>query len=968
MDGTGARQVCHPSIPTHVTVWGWRDGSMTRQLVRCRPLVFLAEPCARAAATPGPPDAATLPSAGATGCRDVGFGVTHVRGDLPIIWRVNVAGSKIQRPRLRPGLTMPRPALERRLLQALGEQPLVLLCAPAGCGKTALLARALEQLPPGHGSAWVTLEPGDDLHRLLECLWQALEPFDLPWRTSPEGLTAMATSSDPRQQQRAADTLVNTLAACELAHGVIAIDDLHHVVGGDTIAFLDRLLQHLGERWTLAITTRREPALRLARLRAMGLLTELRTGELQFSRDEALALLRPAGLDTGMAEALHQRTLGWPAGLRLALGGARGSGPTSAIDRQAFDFLSAEVLQQLEPGLREFLLRTSVLPELDVDRCEALTDDPRAWVHLDVLERLDLFVTVVGDQPRTLKLHDLFRDALRHHMQLQRRDEWLALLARAAALETDPVRRQGLLLAAQRLDEAAARLRESSVRLMFEGGVHTVARLAEQFPPEYARTSADVQDVAGYAKWRLWRNAEADQHLQAAETLHRARGDEAAARLAAWRRAAMLAGIGRPDAARRAMPAGGNEVDDVEARLYARVCDTWIALEEGASRAVAPRFEALLQTLEQARRPELWAAMVPTPRLTACPAVGPLLDRWADAVSLAEAESPLLLSALAPMTRGWRALWAGRLEDAGHCLQRSERDERWVGHPPIVQSHRLAFAAVLHMASGDAARALAAASAHGDGFPPSYGGRGPWYALFLMGRVAASCGDTALLRDALARLAQVQASLPEQTPLRLQPLLGLQGHLALAEGRPAEAAARWQRALEQEEACDLFGLAPELRTRLAWLRLRAHDPAAAAAWLTPLLQQVADGPRGALFARPALAELATAAWGEHLGSGDWSTLRAWAAVGDGAVMPGAATPAAVRQGALRDPLSAREAEVLSLMARGMSNKLIARELDLSPHTVKRHVAHVLDKLGLASRSQAAAWFHAQPQGERVLRD
>ena len=119
------------------------------------------------------------------------------RALLSIISRVSVASTKIQRPRLRPGLTMPRPALERQLLQALGEQPLVLLCAPAGCGKTALLARALEQLPIGHGVAWITLDPGDDLHRLLQCLWQALEPFDLPWRTSPERLATMATSRDP---------------------------------------------------------------------------------------------------------------------------------------------------------------------------------------------------------------------------------------------------------------------------------------------------------------------------------------------------------------------------------------------------------------------------------------------------------------------------------------------------------------------------------------------------------------------------------------------------------------------------------------------------------------------------------------------------------------------------------------------------------------------------------------------------
>lgn len=54
-------------------------------------------------------------------------------------------------------------------------------------------------------------------------------------------------------------------------------------------------------------------------------------------------------------------------------------------------------------------------------------------------------------------------------------------------------------------------------------------------------------------------------------------------------------------------------------------------------------------------------------------------------------------------------------------------------------------------------------------------------------------------------------------------------------------------------------------------------------------------------------------------------------------------------------LSPREAEVLELIAAGQSNKYIARALELSPHTVKHHVANILDKLALASRCQAAAW-------------
>jgi hypothetical protein len=134
----------------------------------------------------------------------------------------------------------------------------------------------------------------------------------------------------------------------------------------------------------------------------------------------------------------------------------------------------------------------------------------------------------------------------------------------------------------------------------------------------------------------------------------------------------------------------------------------------------------------------------------------------------------------------------------------------------------------------------------------------------LMGRIAMACGDVALLREALARLAQIEAVIPEATPLRLQPVIGLQGHMAWLEGRSDDAQALWQRALEHEEPCDLFGLAHELRTRLALQRLRQGAPADAAAWLLPMLRQATDGPRGALFALPALRELAARSHGASL--------------------------------------------------------------------------------------------------------
>lgn len=62
--------------------------------------------------------------------------------------------------------------------------------------------------------------------------------------------------------------------------------------------------------------------------------------------------------------------------------------------------------------------------------------------------------------------------------------------------------------------------------------------------------------------------------------------------------------------------------------------------------------------------------------------------------------------------------------------------------------------------------------------------------------------------------------------------------------------------------------------------------------------------------------------------------------------------------AAREMLTARELEILRCIADGDSNKAIARTFGLSLHTVKRHVANILGKLGVCSRIQAATWLRA----------
>jgi LuxR family maltose regulon positive regulatory protein len=147
-----------------------------------------------------------------------------------------------------------------------------------------------------------------------------------------------------------------------------------------------------------------------------------------------------------------------------------------------------------------------------------------------------------------------------------------------------------------------------------------------------------------------------------------------------------------------------------------------------------------------------------------------------------------------------------------------------------------------------------------------------------------------------------------------------------------------------------------VRARLALAMLHAGAEQEAAAAVEPPAARADDGPRGALFAAGALRALAGADWGSHLAAAHRATLARWVAALQPAAAPPPASPAAAR--AERERLTSREMEVLALIAHGDSNKLIARALDLSPFTVKRHVAHILDKLDLASRGQAAAWYHA----------
>ncbi len=871
---------------------------------------------------------------------------------------MSFARTKIQPPRVRAGTLLPRPALAARLAQALATQRLVLVSAAAGYGKSSLLTQQIESLPAGTALAWVAADEGDDLARLLACLVAALEPLDPPWRTAPEALAALAVQ--PRSRPQAAAELLNALDACEVAHGVLVFDDLHRVDDPAFFDFLDRLLERLSPRWTVAIATRHDPPLALARLRVAGELAEFRQADLQLSPAEVGALMAAQGLDATQAEALHERTQGWAAGLRLALtsGAARTPGAHELTnDRVTFDFLASEVIAQLEPALRLFLLQTSVLREITAPRAAAVSGNAQSAQLLEQVDRLGLFVTTLAAAEPTLKLHDLFREALERQLQYELPGECAGLWLRAAQSEPDAPRKLEMLLKGSHLHAAAGELLAYMSVLVTEGATSSAERLLAQFPASFAQESPVLQLCHGLLAWSRLDYNRMLALMGRTETLFAAAGQPGHARAASAYQTIALLALGRHVEAAALLAELRREAQSLEVRIVVLKACIFEAAEFGDGSEVAGLMDELMDLVEPLRDAMFWYRANLLLRFNGLPGTQHAVNRFADGALRAAGERPIPVRALALAQQGFQLAWQhADLAGALAALHAAQQDSRWLGNPPIVRTELQTMAACVHALRGDTAGAIAAAQALVDEHPPGQGQDALWNGVWLLGRMAALAGELPLLQQQLARLhrfdTQGQAPVAQR---RLGQAL-LDGHAAGLAGQLGDAARIWQQALQDGPGHDRLGMVRELRLFLAAALLQLQRAADAAEVLRPVLQ-AQDGGAGVgavLLARRVLGQLATADWDAALSGSERQRLQAWQALAHPAETP-AAAPAAAGIG----NLSPREVDVLARIAAGDSNKLIARALDLSPHTVKRHVANILDKLGAGSRTQAATWYLKQ---------
>jgi LuxR family transcriptional regulator, maltose regulon positive regulatory protein len=871
--------------------------------------------------------------------------------------------TKIQPPRARPNL-IAREALERRLGEALISRRLTLISAPAGYGKTTAMTRLLERLCDDIVLAWIAADQDDDLHRFLSCLFAALEPFDLPWRVEPDALIAAAVSADG-DPRAVATVLLNALAASEVVRGVIVVDDAHRISDQSVFGFLDLLLERLPSHWGVVISSRMDPPLAIARLRAQDELLELRQRDLRFVHDEVRALVAANG-GIGDAAKLLRRTGGWAAGLRLAInaarGGSAGTENTRAMDRHAFDYLAAEVLCEMPSEMREFLLDCAVLAELTPERCMAVSGNPRAPQLLDEIERRGLFVSVLDGPEPVLMLHDLFRDFLEATVRRERPESLPILLRRAADSEPDPIRRLSFLLRACAWDEAEAVLESVAEDLIAAGSVEPVLRLVEQFPIERRESSPMLDLVRGQANWAQWHWRSMSEVMRRASDGFMSTGDQTRWCRSRVFEAIALTGNGLAPMSHDALEDVPLEHADFKTRALAQALRTWIFIDTGAFRAVAPGYTALLDVLERTDRLELWYECFQRPLYIWMPGMRAPLVRFVDGVFQRAGEAPTQMRAVAHVVAAWLALWNGELSHSRERLALAWEDARWLGEPVRLRMFVNTAAAVLHAVLGEREAALNAIEELLRYFKMSTMSGTPIkptsmmaHYLFLAVRVADALGDGSALAAFAARIPPA-AEITNFVMLRA-PLQTVPARIASSQGYFDDACSLWSKVLADPMSIEVIGLAEEAKVRYSHALVHVDRPNDAADVLRSLILSVVEHGEigGVLLAgRTVLSRLATVEWRGLLSRQELSVLRGWAQL-TGAAEQSQLVP---ESGRCAGTLSHRELEVLAKIAKGDSNKLIARSLDLSPHTVKRHVANILDKLDLSSRRQAAEWYRS----------
>jgi len=898
--------------------------------------------------------------------------------------------TKLYLPRPPPGFVA-RPRLTHGLDEGLA-RGLVLVCAPAGFGKTSLLA---DWARTGRRPvAWLSLDEGDnDPARFWHHVIAAL---DRPLPGLAERVGPLLGPPPPPSFEGLVTALINQLAT-QPDQVLLVLDDYHLIDSQAVHASLGFLLEHRPPGLHLGLTSRADPPLGLARLRARGQLAELREAELRCTAEEAGALLRAAvgaDLPGGAVAALAARTEGWAAGLQLASLSLRERSDVagfvatfSGSHRYVLDYLTEEVLDRQPEQVRAFLLETSVLERLSGELCDAVTGRSDSQAMLERVERANLFLAPLDEVRGWWRYHQLFADLLRARLVQEQPERVPGLHRNAAAwseahgLADDAIRHAlgaGDAAWAARLIEQHA---DALIYLRGEGP--TVQRWLAALPAEL--TGSRPRLLLAQTRLALVsRSVEVIEGLlDAAE--HAPAGAPGTAdepfEPSAGRATSQLANIPAAIALGRAYLAQLRGDAEGTAAFASRALaelgeGEWLleCMIQGHL-AVAEWLRGRLEEAERASSSAIARSRAvgePTLAAWGCHQLGQVqcaqgrldaaLATYQQALEVTAAPGRPVLPAAGLAHVGMAEVAYQRNEPElalRHVSEGIPLCRQLVYTPPLATG--LATLAWIRQAAGDAAGALEAiGEAERVALSPSVAS--------LFNPTPAQRARLLLAQGGLAaaaRWTQERGLSPDnEVSYQREPEYLVLARVLLAQDRPGPALALLERLHALAAAQQRTGSLIEIQALQALALAGVGEEAGAMATLAETLTLARpegyvrvfadeDAPMGALLGRLIAAQrteptVAGRVPLDYLGRLVRAFQPATAVTG-----PRAGPGTAVVAG-LVEPLSERELEVLRLLAAGRPNQQIAEELVVALNTVKKHVAHILDKLGAANRTEATA--------------
>jgi LuxR family maltose regulon positive regulatory protein len=836
---------------------------------------------------------------------------------------------------------------------------LAFVSAPAGSGKTVLLRSWLDEAGLRARTAWVTVERNEqDAQRFWVSVVDALR------RNDGAGVSIGELAPAPDfDGQLLVDRLVAELRGLSEPI-VLVIDDLHELRSGEARSQLEDLLGRRPNQLRVALATRHDPVLRLHRLRLAGDLVEIRAADLRFTLEEARALIEAAGVqlsDDSLA-ALHARTEGWAAGLRLAsIALVDHPQPEqfvaafSGSDRTVADYLLAEVLERQPDEVRRLLLRTSILERVNGELADRLLGTIGSDANLLRLEQTGAFLVPIDSQHSWFRYHQLFRDLLQ--LELRRTDSEVIpdLHRRAAAWYEE----HGFVLDAVRHAQAsnewslAARLlADHGFSLSLDGHGARMRLLFGAFPadaladPELAAflaylelTQHSLEASTGYIALAERRASEVPPDRR-----HRFDVTLAIARLALARRRGDLESVLR-DVTPLLDPVEPGSMSEL---LLSRDAKAVALMNLGIVQLWGFELDAAQRHLEQGldlarmtERPFVEVGcLAHLALLAAQTSLVQARQRSLEAIAVAEAQGwaaePIVSTALA--TIAFLGVAQGHFEDARAWLDRAERAMRAELEP--------ATALLLHFVRGelavgegralDAVQEFRATERLQDRLATAHLLTGP--ARESIALVQLQAGDVSAARATLAQLSEHDREFGEaRTALAA---------LQLAEGEP--------RAAIESLALVVDGTAPVVRVggliQALVLDAAAHDQLGEQAVVERDIEAALELAEPDALVYPFILSRARDLLERHPRD---RTSHATLLADLRDVLAG--TPVQPRRRGLEMlpvGLSESELRVLRYLPSNLSASEIAAELYISTSTVKTHMRHIYDKLDAHRRTEA----------------